>query len=465
MRKFFCMMFVSENGKKLDIFIATVFGGIAGEAKLLSGGRALAEVPLTLYENGQGCKLKFKFSSYEGIIKGTKFYDITDSFLEQRDLIKQFWGPCEECKDRDSAVNKITEYYHNETDTTHLSYKMPAKAKYYDIRKKYDNDIINGCVVTPGVFHEGAGEYSLEPFGNQYLDCVENINWVKTELELKDSLLGKRVQFMIQLDGKEYYTPDFTWYFAPPQGYEINEDKAVLCIGNSGSEERNRIQYVSDDTTVEFKEWKELNITDRKKVRVTNLRDDLQKLRRGRGGEKASYTIKANVDIRLNQDTHSNRQFFWGLIVAFVISFCADKTRMNDYYSLLHEYINCTCLGEEYCVCKFIGDFFSLVFPIIALLCVVSWRFDSMRALDKEDISKSRRMWRAVRIGGIALGLLLILYVFGGWSIFPKAMCSIINNCTVNNVIVIALGILSLGMNCIYIFHCWKLKNKIWDFL
>ncbi len=89
------------------------------------------------------------------------------------------------------------------------------------------------------------------------VDGIEYMNWVKSEIQLPESMFYKRFSFEIVFSDSEkvtYYTPDFTWYFAPPEGYKVDKETAELNVGNSKNS-RNCVQSVADDTTVHFYEW------------------------------------------------------------------------------------------------------------------------------------------------------------------------------------------------------------------
>ncbi len=102
LRKFFYMVFISPDGKKLDIFIATVFGGITQDIQ--EPDEIYASVR---HDSQDACSLEFSFSSSENdskLIEGISFADLTDSFCRQTQWIAKVWGSCTPYSDQKSIA-------------------------------------------------------------------------------------------------------------------------------------------------------------------------------------------------------------------------------------------------------------------------------------------------------------------------------------------------------------------------
>lgn len=291
------------------------------------------------------------------------------------------------------------------------------------------------------------------------MDGIELINWVKTTIQLDQSLLDKRVAFFIELnDGNNhhFYTPDFTWYFAPPPGYIINEDTALVSLGDWKKDERNLVQSVADDTTVLFDEWVHQQIQERKKARV-NLTSFSDKL-------STYVTIQVIVEM-YNPRKGENRQFLSGLFVAYLLSYCSDKTRMNDYYECLHSSCDCAIkIGT--CNCARNCNIINFLMPIMLILTFVSIVFNSNKYL--QGISSSRWRWGWLIIRGINIisTMVTMVYVCFVYTTFSNYFVSWGMTCSINWKIIYSLSIVSLltGVG-VLLYCCCIRKLKILDFV
>ena len=459
LRKFFCMVFFDDKGKKADVFIATVFGGMSEDKK--------NDNILCPNYKGTPCSLKFEFSSDSDLIDKDHLAitDLTESFWEQSTWISSVWGECQK-KERQSDISELLKNVYTDEYSGNISVptiNVDAHWPFYYICDKSSADT-HTCIVSNGDINieEKQCQYTLSVLDKNLVNGIEVMNWVKTEIPLRENILDDQISMTIELDGKNgaYYTPDFTWYFAPPYGYEVNQQDATLQYG-SENESRNKIQHVSDTTTVRFKEWDEApySILTRNKSRIIELKEELIK-----DPLYLSNHRKIRVSFKLQSDSgvHSNRQFIIGLIVAFLISFCADKTRMNDYYSCLQSVCSC---GIEKCKCQWLCDLFSFLLPIAAVLAFVSLIFKTDKVLPAKMNRGAKIILSVLRLSGMTAAIILCLYMFVFWPIIlPKLSIDI--SCQMNRMILWI--ILSIGMisNIIYIVFCaGKLKLKIWNYL
>ena len=451
LRKFFNMVFISEDGKTLTIYTATVFGGMKEPIK---SGESIIKPS---YDSRNDCSLKFEYEDENGNID-VSFEDLTQSLWKQPDCIEKVWGKYEKKTTQKEVENLLKEIYPEITGINKLN--MSADWPMYYINEP--GKTYHEFIATHGIWEDnsnnGIHAYTLRSNHGEHNDGIEYMNWVKTKITLPDSLLKKNTVFEIVFEGNKntsYYTPDFTWYFAPAGGYRVDKDSAVVQIGDERI--RNIVQSVTDETTVRFSEWDIDDLIDeRKKSRVAfkqyTAENPLCLAEKG----KVSINISIN-----NPNQVGNKQFFMGLLVAFLLAFCADKTRMNDFYACLRE--NCGC-PEGKCFCQQFCNFFSLMFPIVLLTSYVSIIFKLKQCV---PIKKGKRYYffYIAKIVGIALSVLLIVYTFGLWMIFPELMSGFVT-CRNNIFFIICLIVFSLVLNFAYIVYCTFIrKKKIFDYL
>jgi uncharacterized membrane protein len=294
--------------------------------------------------------------------------------------------------------------------------------------------------------------YSLKIAKDYMINGLEAINWVKTKIKLKDSfrnnMCNKRFKFSILLDGA-FYTPDFTWYFAPPVGtivsggeykYEPKEGERETVI------DKNKIHSVADDTTVCFEEWNDEKIIERKKVRTTGPKETASEnlLALSNATLNVSFTIKKDPEV------HANIQFLIGIVVAFLISLSADKTRIQELYDRTHY------LPQE-CNCGILYDIVALLLPIVTIGVFMAFCIDPK----KKNISP--KILSFIRYLGMGVGVLLLLYVLFAPIL---VLVGLKLSCSLNFWIMLS-GVL-VGMTACwgYILYCAKhLKIKFWDYL
>lgn len=283
------------------------------------------------------------------------------------------------------------------------------------------------------------------------------MNWIRTTITLKEKILDQKSKILFELylpEKSNFCTPDFTWYFAPPSNSIVDNENAFLTIGDSKAEQ-NRISSVADSTTVDFNEWvTRERIDERKKARI-NFRDEISKDFYCLSGKKTSVKISF-----LNPKRHGNTQFIIGLIVAFLLSFCSDKTRLDSCLKHMNDYCGCTN-----CKCEVLYNALGIVFPILIIVSFVSILFSQKRCLPRDGKTKNIILI-FLRWTGIVTTLLLILYVFVIWLVFPHITNYLTINCVVNKKIILSLIISSVLSNLTYTVYCGHFrKNKIIDFM
>lgn len=451
LRKFFNMVFISEDGKKLSIYTATVFGGTIDD-------KEQNEIPISSYSKDNGgmrCSLDFRYDGDIICKKEMKFSDKTESLWEQVACMNQVWGACDKIETQDDVKELFQKVYAGHSCARSLD--MGKKGPIYYIHES--NKKSHECIVARGEFQLlPNSECGYKILSDCDMECsgMEFMNWVKTEINLSVSVLNKHTYFEIEFEkGEQYYTPDFTWYFAPPSGYKVDEESATVRIDEESK--RNLVQSVAEDTTVHFKEWEnEEEIDDRRKARVyispqTNKDPCLL-------GKSNGIKVGVRID---NPRQMENKQFLLGLLVGFMLSFCSDKTRINDYYLYVKEI--CDCVSG--CKCEQINNLLSIIFPFLAVTTYLSMILEIKKCVFARKV-KLRKFFKGVKFLSAVTTLLVLIYVFFAWLILPGMMKALIPSCVINNGIILGLSSIGIVCNIVYIVYCmvWR-KKKIYDYL
>ncbi len=473
LRKLFGMVFIDSTGKKLNIFIATVFGGIAADKR--DDG-----FPLPNYKKAGNttCFLDFKFESDLLDLPKCTVSDISGKFWEQRQAIAQVW--CDSADEKSEAF----EYKNDQNKVTQMIQQMyptlypkgatvdisvnPQWSEFYGVIRQSSKSTHQFMAVKGKVEFDNAkkGEYKISMPTLE--DGLEATNWVQVDLALKESILNRRVTFSIEFDPDKqnegqtvFYTPDFTWYFAPPMGLMVNENTAILKLGEK--EILNNIQSVRDDTTVLFEEWVALNIVERKKARIQLKQLDDWHPPYTLLSEKKSLAIIIETS---NPQASSNRQFLMGLMVAFILSFCSDKTRINDFYECLHQTCDCIpamangAVAAE-CFCKSFCNGISFFAPVLVLMTLYTFACRPRDCIFPNWEEGHPKLYKALKWGRyltILVFLLLIIYIFCIWPIAAEFVGRYIT-CTLNRAIIIFLAAACFILNLAFIL-IMKLKFK-----
>lgn len=455
LRKFFCMVFIDTSGQKLDVFIATVFGGIKKDIQNTDEVYSLVQ-----YDSKKPCSLQFEFLSCgdEKLIKNVAFNDKTQSFWEQPSCIEKIWGKCTAYNDQKKVDELIKKMY--------PSLYSDGRDAIVDVEKtiyhfSQGDKLSHSCIVAQGKYEEianiGEHKYSLSfPNGT---DGLEAMNWIHAEISLTSNILNKTVLFSIELEKDKIYTPDFTWYFAPPAGNIVSgESKLKIGITDEHIEE-NCIQTVSDETTVVFNEWRDppLAIEERKKSRVLFKSAPVKDFMNLSKDE--FFAVSLNIT---NPHILTNRQFFIGLLIAFLLAFCSDKTRINYFYECLHE--KCMC-SEVSCICIYICNSINILAPILLLFTFFAFILTPKKAFPPRISKTQNIIFKLLRMVNITFTCLLLLYVFGLWLVIPSIL-QIFINCEINKLILeIGFGI-AFSSSIAYLVYClFYLKRKIYNYL
>lgn len=465
------MVFIEPDGKSLSIYTATVFAGADGITD-----KEKAPTPKCV-PNVQ-CALRFDYAVGNGNDPQDsvmKFENLTESFFDQTEWVAKVWGKVTECRTQGEIEKILADKYPAiYPEASGVTVPDVARAKpFLTIEEDNKGKISHFCLVCKGNFDESAlNGYQLSTTNS--VAGIEAMNWIKSTITFKTDILhsNEKLNFEVVLSNDcVFYTPDFTWYFAPPPNYEVDVETATLAIGKGGGE-KNRISSVADNTTVEFEEWiVQENIKDRKKVRA-NIRE---------ATVADNYALSKNrISVNLsfvNPERHGNTQFIFGLIVAFLLSFCSDKTRLNDYAVCLSDFCasklstdgsgvcsSCFCLTQT-CICPNICNLLGIIFPILIILAFIAASFSRKKCLPSKCNTLQKLLILARAIGMIATALLAI-YIYVLWLVFPGLMVKLIATCQTNQFILLILVLVSCICNLSYAFYCGKSrKNKIIDFL
>lgn len=451
LRKFFNMIFVSPDGKTLRIYTATVFGGSTEEV----GKDNLC----CKYHSGAGCSLKFTYSSVGNDVRNYKFNDLTASLWKQTDCIAQVWGECESLTSQKQVSDKLNYVYENvdSKESLNIDAGWPL---YYFHEKKANHD----CIVTHGEFEaygqeNNSASYTIKQDSEAKHDGIELMNWILSEITLSESILNKTVAFEIILNGEngcQYYTPDFTWYFAPPEGYIVDGDKATVWLQETSL--RNVVLPLADDTTIKFEEWtRQERIGERQKSRVYISQQTAE------NNKVISDNNGIKVKLRFhNPHKYANRQFVIGLLIAFILSFCADKTRLNDYLSCIKQMCQCKV---DHCYCGSLVNSLSFLFPLLAVMTYISLIFNITRCVTKDN-KAIFAIWFAIKGAGVFCSIGVMLYTFFIWPVFPNMISNLVKTCNANTIIIVILSAIGLVFNLAYILYCiWHKKKKILDYI
>ena len=486
LRKFFNMVFVEPDGKTFNIYTATVFGG--ADTVDLSQPQTS---PKPKHVPNRGVELEFNYQiSYDddsvANSSDISIRDITDKLLsddddnvyqvKNREQIHKFWGDVEKISDQQS-LKKLLDQLYGEIEFPHELPTMTQLGNVYFI-DDHENRNSHKCIVCKGIYDEidSSSGYKLALNGNA-MPGIEAINWVKTTIRLKCNVLKSKnsekmnVRFQIQFSDKSdtdapytpYYTPDFTWYFAPPCNYVVDES-AILKIGKDAMP--NKIAPVADDTTVRFKEWRDEGIGERKKSRVTYFREYTKTNPYGFSKKKVSVLLSF-----VNPGRRGNFQFFLGLIASYLLSFCSDMGRLGSYKDACLKAglcgVDCKLtLWFGTCICDSLCHLLSLFLPVlvVAVFCSIVCRKDDCFPEDNRNSRNPQGngdKW-AIRLRwfGLVAAALLVLYVNVVWLVIPGMISRVVKTCILNQSIVFLLLITALFGNIYYVVYCLKVKKR-----
>lgn len=461
LRKFFNMVFVDPHGKTLNIYTATVFGGADKQCQGGEGNNH--SVPTPKNDNSSQCILKFSYEKGDFIEK-IDFINMSEQYVAQPEEITKVWKKVTTLSTQEDIKTELISCY-PDLYQSGSNIKLPDKTTLGTVLKlEHDQEghRSHKCIASVGQYTEDTGPdsaYTLSVATNSTAG-IESINWIKTTIKLKSSILedNQKVEFVVLLDGQSaYYTPDFTWYFAPPPSYIVDAESAMLKIGTE-NEEPNKVTQVADITTVYFDAWvKEEHIKERKKSRVS-FGDVTGKNPYNLGGKDIRVILSF-----INPSKHSNLQFFVGLVVAFLLSFCSDKTRLNDFFAICEENI-CTaekCVsiwGTSPCECSTFCNFIGIAFPLLIICTFFAISFSRKQCIP--NAAGIEKVLSVAKVIGLVATVALTVYIYVGWLVFPNFVAEIVTSCWLNHLIILALLIVSLVGNGVYTLYCWIWKKK-----
>ena len=512
MRKFFNMVFVKPNGKELSIYTGTVFCGSDDESAIPKpsdgenidvGSQAAVEtnanpgakkkklIPQPSHTSDSGCTLAFSYAVCNdtgesnrdayNLVKKISFEDLTDSYMKQTKWVAKVWGDVETLSTQEKIKEALQKLYPNHYQANG-GQNIPDVLEVGNALSITDDTkgAAHSCIACKGAYGVKATEKDQYTLTNDFDVGIEAINWVKTTIKLKKSILDEdnKLRFVVHLGNADkdkyytpdvtwYYTPDFTWYFAPPPNYVVDEDAATLRIGKK-KEERKKVVAVPDATTVYFDEWlKKETIKERTKSRVAfssiinNGKDkekDNDKENDNDVGPFALGNKKIIITVSFkNPGKHGNWQFFIGLIVAFLLSFCADKTRLADFLAICHE---CMEIGEQSpdSPCNLFVNSLGILLPFLVTFSFFSYKVKTKRCFP--EIRWFEWPICIFRWVGLATAALLIAYIFFGWLVIPGCISKVVTTCAVNQRCILSLLLPSLICNLVYIAYCRFIKKK-----
>ena len=461
LRRFFCMTFIDENGLYLHTYIASVFGGVTDDL-VTTPEKALKSIQ---NKHGVDCKLGFELLTNYGV-SIRSITDLTKSLTRQEDKLEKVWGDCFPLTCQEDVNRALREFYPDLYKTfPHIAVNL-SDNRFIKINN-WNPD--RRCIVTEGDFYykpnydHGASFYELSYPGRSlgaYVDGLEVVNWIKIDIELQKSIFEHPVLFSVLLEKNKIITPDFSLYFALPWGIVTKRDSYVK-IG----EDRvyNAIQNVADDILASFNEWitPPESISEKRVMKVHFRSEEVAKFV---NINELSQKGPLSVGLHFDNLKNSNSQFFSGLLIAFFLAFCADKTRINDLYRELE--MGCPHLEDGMCRCRTVCACITLIAPVLLLISFISIILTPKRAL--LNIRKARFyefFLRVLRVIGLVTTVLLMIYVFVLWLIIPDIMRLKVS-CQLNYLILRDGAIISFSTNIIYIFYCLViLKRKLYKFI
>lgn len=503
LRKFFNMIFVDHNGKGLHIYTATVFSGAersspSGHTSPPTPGDLPVPKCRESRKNGKdtgNCSLKFEYEiegkNRTGRANNTvplsckDIQDITNSLITedpkekghfyQLKQLSSVWEKLEPLKTQNKAGealdNLYPEYYQKLKDEHKEKILPDFKNQIAFWTNEETVEKTHKFIAYPGVFSRSGNTYTLEAAETAaYTYGLEVVNWVKTTIELDSDILkpmdilGRQIDFVVEFEeGGIFYTPDFTWYFAPPPNY-IVDDIASVDIGDKKGI-LDIVTPVADRGTVQFHEWLVEDIMLRKKFRVL-MKDHIRANPYILSGKK----VKVNLSFS-NPKKHGNLQFLVGLLVSHLLGVCSDMGRLDRYRAACDDAGLCGPACKIFaqfqgCICENICNLLSILFPAAFILAFFAFCFRQNDCMPVKDRTRIGRMAIIGRWIGLCATFFLALYINLGWLVIPGVMQGLVKTCVANQVIVFVAMLCSLVGNSFYTIYCWHFKKKnLVDFL
>ena len=461
LRKFYQVVFVNEDLKKISIYTTTIIGKISENNAFLTSDKKNSNQSEdndfidTEFDEKLCIRIRFQAidrskKTKSDSLKKTKsdslkkitHEDMTHDFYKQESVIKTIWGKnseyirdigtkreelerifgisgenLENCDFSENAYLFLDQHERSNT-----LYSFSEKGAFFN--DNTDNSIFH-------LKYNISNEEKMNK--SKSFHAGEMFHAVKTTIEFKEILDIKDLNFIIKLDddnGNEYYLPDFTYYLIPPYRYEINKDKTILEYYNNGDfmdNELNPLPEVKKNNVAYFKTWIDKENIESKNV--YKLRSSIQKYQKKYFNGKNE--IKLNV-VLSRIDRKADIHFILGFIISIFLSYGLDSGRIEKVSNRI---------------------IFNKTFPseIIWLFycAVILWVIYSSR---KENQLKKEPWWiKCVRIAILIFFVMWFLLVF----VFPE---SIISTWKLNKIFIIEF----ITEN---IFKVWFLNFTITDLI
>lgn len=327
--KFFNMLFINQNGREIHNYNAMVFS-----MQDSSGNSIPVQIDCTFSGH----------LSYE-----TK--NITQSLFDQCKKLEQIW-------------NKI-----EKTDDGFVIVKSDGER--IEVRPCSFASSLNGYII---------GNNS------QVSNTTSCGSWTYSKMMMNSSIINQRFDFKIvfeQPDNVSVNCPDYMWYACIPNEIECDFTDMNISFDDGETLLTNQISQLNPNTPLPMNEWIENeNILYSKRCRMRFKGQDLPCLDKKKN-------ILVRFRIKEHHDTHGNRQFFTGILVAFLISFFADFTRNSEI------------LDQYYFFDSIMGvQLLSVLFPI----CVISsyiFIITPFAKIISQYSSKLKKLIRFIHITGL----------------------------------------------------------------
>ncbi len=474
LRKFFQMVFMSDDRKSLHIYSASVLG--ASNDDVAEDNKSL----ISDLEQVKQFRMRFEFSVAaidNNEIVEIRHEDITSGehgFLNEIECIRKVWG--DKCKtivdDQKSVVNCLQILTDGSVDKEKASSLVQHPLLWIEENKSGVDSSWYKSLSIQGVFDEAANltdsvskkevaersayTISVPRISQELPRGLELVNWVRTIIQFKYPVDSTDINYVIKKTAGgdvpyTIYSPDFTWYFAPPVKSFIESKNCLVEIkrGANGQPDicncplqkqkrtfysndkyQNSINPVPNKLTVNFHFWdKEENINARQKYRLSS-RDILP--------TPQTFADISEISIFLDMsDEHNrgNRQFILGLFISFALSFGIDSGRLEEIQHLFSP--------------------LTMVFPAdvwwILFLVGYSWTLLNHPAMfAKKERAKSlfRKfiLWGAMVWFAVAFGVCRSpIYEYVSEKFFSNTVINVINNVMGISLLVFII------LSCIYI--------------
>lgn len=426
-RKFFNMIFISPDGLSLHIYTAIAF----------SAGKKDQKIDYFPSFNGNRFSLKFQYENVERI----RFTDLTESLFTQEKLLNKIWGNCNNLISEDQIKDVLKEMYFSDI---YPNLEFPQHALYISDSNKSK---LYNSVVCEGKYVAWDTDHYFTLAEKYKSDGLEYLNWIKAEVRLDHSLINNKLNFSIKFDIPKdimCYCPDYMWYTCIPEELMNDLSEAMVGICDKPSMP-NLMQQLADKTALQLREWIiDENIDRCKRYRLLFDGQNSELLNR------KSY-ISVTMAILQRRNKHGNRQFFIGLLLAFLLAYASDWTRLNE----IQRYLFGSSIFSPF---TYIAD---VLFPLCIIMMYLSVIMPTVRVTAG---LKSRwqfiiKCCKILSIGATVLGLILFFVIF------PILKFNNVGISSWTQHLIIACMILGLCTSCIYIGigSLWK-KLDFYDY-